>query len=194
MVEAVGDAVVQQPRQAADQLRAEIAANHVAAERQRQAAGAIRPPLAEVDELAQPFLLVGELPFVNQQAGLDLAVAHGLEDLVERHHDVFDVGLVQPQREKRGRQRARESRRVRHRATSGRPCARRPSGRSCRPCWRRAAAGCTCRSGGRRRGTRPRRSRTCRRTRRGSASRCRRARGRSRGRRSAPCRWPGRRT
>ena len=89
-----------------DQLRPEIAANHVAAERQRQAARALGPPLAEVDELPQPLLLVGELPFVNQQPRLDLAVAHGLEDLVERHHHVLDVRLVEPQRQERGRQRA----------------------------------------------------------------------------------------
>ena len=67
-----------------------------------------RPPLAEVDQSCAAFVLVGELPFVNQQAGLDLAVAHGLLDLVERHHDVLDVGLVQPQREERGRQLARD--------------------------------------------------------------------------------------
>ena len=161
----------------------EVAANDVAAERQRQAVGALGPPLAEVDELPQALLLVGELAFVNQQPRLDLAVAHGLEDLVKRHHDVLHVGLVEPQREKRGRQRARN--RHRDAVERGRSvaCARPPSGRSCRPCWRRAAAGCTCPSGARRRGTTPPRSRTCPRRPRDSASRCPTGRARARGRR-----------
>ena len=56
--------------------------------------------------LRRPFLLVGELAFVDQQPRLDLAVSHRLEDFVKRHHDVLHVGLVQAQREKGGRQRA----------------------------------------------------------------------------------------
>ena len=56
-----------------DHLGPEIAPDDVAAERQRQPAGALRPPLAEVDDLPQPFVLIRELPFVDQQPGLGLA-------------------------------------------------------------------------------------------------------------------------
>ena len=73
-------------------------------------AGALRPPLAEVDDLLQPLVLIRQLPFVDQQAGLGLAVEHGLLNLVERDDDVLEVRLVEPQRQIRGRQRSRESR------------------------------------------------------------------------------------
>ena len=72
MLERVRDAVVQEPRQRRDRRRAEVAANHVAAERQRQPAGAIGPPLAEIDDLLQPLVRVRQLSFVNQQTGRDL--------------------------------------------------------------------------------------------------------------------------
>ena len=47
----------------------EVAAGDVRAERQRQP-GLEQPPLAEVDDLLQPFGLVGELALVDQEAGL----------------------------------------------------------------------------------------------------------------------------
>ena len=64
MVERVRDAVVQQPRDASRiALGPEIAPDDVAAERQRQPAGAVGPPLAEVDDLR-----AGPLP--RRSAGL----------------------------------------------------------------------------------------------------------------------------
>ena len=54
--------------------------------------------------MLQAFALVGELAFVDQQAGRHLAVVHRLLNLVERHHLHFDVGRVKLQREVRGRQ------------------------------------------------------------------------------------------
>ena len=61
-------------------------------------AGALRPPLAQVDDLPQAVVGVRELPFVDQQAGVGLALQHEVLDLIERHDDVFEVGLVEPQR------------------------------------------------------------------------------------------------
>ena len=40
-----------------------------------------------------------QLAFVNQQARFDFLVAHGVENLVERHGDGFDVGLEELQRQ-----------------------------------------------------------------------------------------------
>jgi hypothetical protein len=56
---------VQHRRHLRDHFRPQILANHVAAERQRHAAGAFCPPLAEVDNLLQPLVLVRQLPFVD---------------------------------------------------------------------------------------------------------------------------------
>ena len=50
-----------------DRPRTQVAPDHVAAERQRQPAGPIRPPFAEIDDLPQPFVRVRQLAFVDQQ-------------------------------------------------------------------------------------------------------------------------------
>ena len=163
----VRDAVVQQLRDLGDHLRPEVAPDDVAAERQRQPAGALGPPLAEIDDLPQPFVLIRQLALVDQQAGLGAAVEHRLTDLVERHDDVLEVRFVDPQRQVGGRQRARN--RDAAALDRGRAVLRaRPrSGRTCRPCSRRAAAARTCRAGARRRGRTPPSPRSARRTPRG---------------------------
>ena len=84
MIERVRDAVVQHLRHLRHRLGAEIAADDVAAERQRQAAGALEPPLAEVDDLVQALGRVGQLSLVNQQPGIDATVLDRVLDLVER--------------------------------------------------------------------------------------------------------------
>ena len=68
-------------------VRPEVAADDVAAQRQRQA-GPLQPPHAEVDDQVQPLVLERQLPLVDDQAGLELARGHGGDDLVERHHFV----------------------------------------------------------------------------------------------------------
>ena len=65
-------------------LVAQVLADDVAAERQGQA-GLLEPPLAEVDDLVQALVAVVELALVDDQAGVDLALGDGREDLVERH-------------------------------------------------------------------------------------------------------------
>ena len=83
----------------------EIAPDHVAAERQRHAARALRPPFSKVDDLLQPVVLIGELPLVNQEPRLNLPFAHGVLNAIERHHDVCDVRVEKTQRQKRRGQR-----------------------------------------------------------------------------------------
>ena len=51
---------------------AEVAADHVAAQRQRQA-GLLLPPDAEVDDQVQALVLERELPLVDDQPGVVLA-------------------------------------------------------------------------------------------------------------------------
>jgi len=84
MVEAVVDALRQQPAETALQIGIEIALDAVAPQRQGQA-GLALPPLPEVHDLAQAEVAVGELPLVDDHAGIRLAGLHDVEDLVERH-------------------------------------------------------------------------------------------------------------
>ena len=89
-----------------DRLRAEVAADDVAAQRQRQA-GLLLPPDAEIDDQVQPLILERELPLVDDEAGVESPVGDRVEDLVERHHFVGEpVRQQQPQRQKRRGQRA----------------------------------------------------------------------------------------
>ena len=77
---------LEQPGDLVDQVVAQVLADDVAAQGQRQA-GLLEPPLAEVDDLVQALVAVVELPLVDDQAGVDLALGDGREDLVERHDD-----------------------------------------------------------------------------------------------------------
>ena len=83
---------------------AEVAADDVDAERQRQAR-LEQPPLAEVEALLQAFVPVGQLPFVDDQAGARTAGSDLVEDLVERQHAVRELAAErEPQDEVGGRQ------------------------------------------------------------------------------------------
>ena len=70
MCQAVFDALLEQPLDVADRLRAQILAHRVRAQRQRQA-GLLLPPVAQVDDQLQILVAVGELAFVNDQPGVD---------------------------------------------------------------------------------------------------------------------------
>src|SRR5436190_13133312 len=61
----------------------DVAPSHVRPERQRQP-GFEEPPLAEVDDLLQPGVLVGELPLVDEQARVGATRGDLVQDLVER--------------------------------------------------------------------------------------------------------------
>ena len=57
---------------------------------------------------SQPFVLIRQLTFVDQQTSFGASVQNGLPDLVEGHDNVFEVGLVESQRQVGGRQGARD--------------------------------------------------------------------------------------
>src|SRR5436190_5496623 len=95
------DRLLQYLREIVERLRPEIAPRHVDSERQRQAR-LEQPPLAEVDDLAQPFRLVRELAFVNQQPRVGAPGLHLVEDLVERDLAETEVAEEEPQDEERG--------------------------------------------------------------------------------------------
>ena len=107
MLEAVGDAVVQQPRKRRDPVAAQVAPDHVPPQGKRQAARTVGPPFAEINDLAQSLVCVGQLSFVNQKARRGRARVHTFLYLIEGHDRVLDRRIVQAQRQERRRQLAR---------------------------------------------------------------------------------------
>ncbi len=65
MRQGVGDAIVQHPRNTPHPLLAEVSANDVAPQGQRQPSRPIRPPLPQINQLPQAIVGVSELPLVN---------------------------------------------------------------------------------------------------------------------------------
>ena len=71
-------------------LGPKIAADDVAAQRQRQA-GLLLPPDAQIDDQLQSLILKRQLSFVDDQAGVEFARLDRVENLVERHHLVREA-------------------------------------------------------------------------------------------------------
>jgi len=105
VVEAVLDAGGEDVRNSLSDFGFEAFVNHIATEREGQAIVFAAPPCADVFANLQPFFLVSELAFVNDQADVCFSGLYGVEDLVEGNNDVIDFtrALLQPklQREKR---------------------------------------------------------------------------------------------
>ena len=72
-------------------FRAQAATNRVASQWQRQPSYFL-PPLAEIHDAMQSRFVVGQLAFVNNEAGLLSAIQHLRDDLVERDDIGFDSG------------------------------------------------------------------------------------------------------
>src|SRR5215813_5771124 len=89
-------------------LRAEVALDRVAAHRQRQS-GLLLPPRAEVNNLAQTALVIGQLTLVDQQPGVVIASDDLVNDLIEGNDAVIEFRRVQPERQVRAGQLARNS-------------------------------------------------------------------------------------
>src|ERR1044072_8325035 len=92
-------------RDAPDGLWPEVAPDDVAAHRERQAL-LLLPPLAEVYDLLEPEPLVEELPLVDEQAGVGLALPDGAGDLVGGGDHVLQLRAEDAQREEGARHRA----------------------------------------------------------------------------------------
>src|SRR5688500_118118 len=92
-------------RYSLDKLRSQVLSNDVSAKWEREA-GLLKPPLAHVREQVQAAVLEGQLSFVNEQAGVDIAALHDILDLVERGGHRHEIRLPEPEGEIRGRQRA----------------------------------------------------------------------------------------
>src|SRR4029453_2505442 len=97
----------QHPGEIVQRLRPEIPPRHVDSERQRQTR-LEQPPLAEIDDLAQPFRLVRQLALVDEQARVRSPGLHLVEDLVERDLAETELPEEEPEDEKRGRHAPRD--------------------------------------------------------------------------------------
>src|SRR3954471_21254131 len=100
MIESVGDALAEMPRHFLLSLPRHVFANDVAAEWEWQT-GFLEPPGAHVGDEVEAFVLVGELAFVDQQAGIHIAALHHLLDLIEGYDHRREVRLVEPERQVR---------------------------------------------------------------------------------------------
>ena len=98
--ETVLDARFQIARDVAHQRGPEVAAHHVAPQRQGEP-GLELPPLAQIGPQVEAAVAVRELTLVNQQSRGGPPLHHVVLDLIERHYDMADLGLVQLEREKR---------------------------------------------------------------------------------------------
>ena len=101
---------VQQPAEAPLEVRVEVAADAVAAQRQRhrRSPPATRRPRSTTE--AQPQVAVGELPLVDDHARVHLAGGDHVEDAVEgRRSRVVDLRLPEAQRQVGGGQLGRGS-------------------------------------------------------------------------------------
>ena len=98
MVEGVLDAVAQGVGGGEEGVGAEGPADGVSTEREREV-GLFAPPLAEVEELEQAVIRVGELALVDDEAGLVFAGDYGGDDLVEGDHHGFDLRCEELERE-----------------------------------------------------------------------------------------------
>ena len=92
VVEAVLDAVAEGLGGDAHHIGAEAAADGVAAEGKHEA-GLFAPPDAEIDDFAEAAGGVGELPLVDDEAGVEAAGFDFGDDLVEGDDFGFDVGV-----------------------------------------------------------------------------------------------------
>ena len=102
-----GDRVAETLRELPVERLAEVPAHHVDAEGERQARVAL-PGLAEVEDLHEPELTVGDLSLMNQQAHVCLSFKNSLRNLIERDLDQRRVADVETEQQGRRRVLARD--------------------------------------------------------------------------------------
>ena len=111
VVEAETDAPLEHVRDDLALAGLDALVNDVSAEWQRQPVVLAAPPHAEVFAADEPFILEGQLPLVDDQPHIGLALVHGFENFVERHDGVVELLALfaEPklQREERARHCAR---------------------------------------------------------------------------------------
>ena len=85
MLERIKNALSQQPGDPRYHRLAQVFADHVSPQRQRQPR-LVKPPLTQVGNFVEALIAVIELSLMDQQACLDSPQGDCRQDLVERHH------------------------------------------------------------------------------------------------------------
>src|SRR5256714_8832216 len=96
MGQAEFDALSQNRGQIMLNLGRNVLTQNVATQWQWQA-GPFFPPFAQIDYFCKTGLRISELAFVNDQAGFRTTAPYRLEDLIERHDDVFKLTEIKLQ-------------------------------------------------------------------------------------------------
>src|SRR5712671_7846716 len=92
VIEPVCNALAQVARDLLLDLARHVLANDVATKRKRKT-GFLEPPRTHVGDEVQPFILVSELAFVDQQPRVHITAMNGVLDLIEGNHDGDEIGL-----------------------------------------------------------------------------------------------------
>ncbi len=102
------DAGPQEARHVRDDRSAEVAPGDVPSQGKRQAPGVAPPPGTQIDGLVDSAAAVGELTFMNQQAGLLGSAFDRLQDPIEGNHDRPHVAQAEPEGQGRRGEAARD--------------------------------------------------------------------------------------
>ena len=103
MVQRVLNAIAKGFGDGGNQFGAEFAPDRITAQRQRQPSQ-LEPPFSQVKDFVQAGFVIGELAFVDNQAGLKFSGSNLRNNLIEGHHNSFDLGCKQLQSEISGGQ------------------------------------------------------------------------------------------
>src|SRR4051812_6262080 len=85
-------------RNLGSKTRSKVLSHDVASKRERET-GLTEPPLTQVLDQVKSLVREGQLPFVDEQSDLGLALNDGVLDLVEGRYHGFEVWLDHPQGE-----------------------------------------------------------------------------------------------
>src|SRR5437588_11222585 len=104
MIQAEFDALSQNRGQIMLNLARNVLTQNITTQWQWQT-GPFFPPFAQIDYFCKTGLRIGELPFVDDQASRCTTAPYRLEDLVERHDEVFKFTEIKLQGQERARHR-----------------------------------------------------------------------------------------
>ena len=108
VIESVRDALAEMSRDFLLNVARHVLAYDVAAEWKWQTCF-LEPPRTHVGDEVESLFLVGELTFVDQESGIDIAANDSLVDLIERNNDRDEIGLEQLEGEVGARHHAGDS-------------------------------------------------------------------------------------
>src|ERR1017187_9846963 len=92
VIEGVLDALTHQPATFALYVFGKRSQQYVASQGQRKIVGVL-PPAAQIENVLKAAAAVGQLALMDDEASVDGVLAYGIQNLVERYWNLFEVGL-----------------------------------------------------------------------------------------------------